>query len=136
MKRLIKLVNILMEYEKFENKDLALEIKDVDLKKVLIEISETNRQKLKKSKQRIKVSGEEIIKQIDENLFRQITHNIIGNFIKYAGKNTSLKVNVTKNYIDFTDDGKGISSKEIPYLREKFYQGKTEKSGDVDERGI
>ena len=106
MKRLIKLVNMVMEYEKFENKEFTLEIKDVDLKKVLIEISDTSRQKLKNNKQRIKVSGEEIIKQIDENLFRQIVHNIVGNFIKYAGQNTTLKINVTKNYIDFSDDGK------------------------------
>jgi signal transduction histidine kinase len=56
MKRLIKLVNMVMEYERFENKELKLELRDVDLKAVLIEIAETSKQKLKHGKQRIKVS--------------------------------------------------------------------------------
>jgi two-component system phosphate regulon sensor histidine kinase PhoR len=108
----------------------------VDLKAVLIEIAETSKQKLKHGKQRIKVSWEDIVKEIDENLFRQIVHNIVWNFLKYAGKKTLLRINVTKYYIDFVDDGNGVPAKEIPYLREKFYQGKTEKSGNVDERWI
>jgi len=29
-----------------------------------------------------------------------------------------------------------IKAKEIPFLMEKFYQGKDEKSGDIKERGI
>ncbi len=136
MKRLIKLVNTLMEYEKFENKDLSLTIKNTDLQNVLKEISETNKQKLKKTQQRIKVSWEDVKKEIDEDLFKQIVHNIIANFIKYAGNGTTLSINVTKKYIDFQDNGNGVSSKEIPYLREKFYQWKTEKSWDIDERGI
>ena len=136
MKRLIKLVNMVMEYERFENKELKLELRDVDLKAVLIEIAETSKQKLKHGKQRIKVSWEDIVKEIDENLFRQIVHNIVWNFLKYAGKKTLLRINVTKYYIDFVDDGNGVPAKEIPYLREKFYQGKTEKSGNVDERWI
>lgn len=134
MKRLIKLVNMVMEYEKFENKDLRMNLKEVDIQAILIEVSETSKQKLKKNKQRVKVSGEKVIKEIDEDLFRQIIHNIIGNFVKYAGKKTHLQINVTKNYIDFSDDGKGIAAKEIPFLMEKFYQGKAEKTGDIDER--
>jgi len=33
-----------------------------------------------------------------------------------------MNINITKNYIDFSDDGKGIKRSEIPYLMEKFYQ--------------
>jgi hypothetical protein len=31
-------------------------------------------------------------------------HNLIGNFLKYAGKKTILRINITKSYIDFSDD--------------------------------
>lgn len=136
MKRLIKLVNTIMEYEQFENKQLQLEKKSVDLKKVMIEISETNKQKLKNNKQRVKVTGEDIIMKCDENLFRQIVHNLMWNFLKYAWKKATLKIIVTRKYIDFNDDWKWIASHEVPLLREKFYQGKNEKSGTIDERGI
>ena len=113
---------MVMEYEQFENKELSVNLKDIDIQKVLIEVSETSKQKLKQNKQRVKVSGEDVTKQLDEDLFRQIIHNIIGNFVKYAGKKTHLQINVTKNYIDFADDGKGIAAKEVPFLLEKFYQ--------------
>jgi len=42
--------------------------------------------------------------EIDKDLFSQIIHNVIGNFLKYAGNNSTMTVNVTKNYIDFKDD--------------------------------
>jgi K+-sensing histidine kinase KdpD len=63
-------------------------------------------------------------------------HNLIWNFLKYSGKKTILRINITKSYIDFSDDWKGIKSSEVAFLTEKFYQGNIEKSGDVEERWI
>jgi signal transduction histidine kinase len=33
-----------------------------------------------------------------------------------------MNINITKKYIDFSDNGLGIKMSEIPYLMEKFYQ--------------
>nr|MDD3719805.1 HAMP domain-containing sensor histidine kinase [Candidatus Gracilibacteria bacterium] len=137
MKRLITLVNIIMEYEKFDNQELKLILSEEDIIDILKEISNTHKKKLEENNQRIKITGMDNLKlKIDKNLFKQLVHNVIGNFLKYAGNDTILTINVTKNYIDFFDNGGGINQSEIPYLTEKFYQGKKEKTGDAKERGI
>jgi signal transduction histidine kinase len=69
-------------------------------------------------------------------LFKQVVHNLIWNFLKYSWKNTLLKINITKNFIDFNDDGVWIRSSEVPYLTEKFYQWNIEKSGNIKSRWI
>jgi hypothetical protein len=47
-----------------------------------------------------------------------------------------LRINITKSYIDFSDDWKWIKAGEVAFLTEKFYQGNIEKTWDVEERGI
>jgi signal transduction histidine kinase len=59
---------------------------------------------------------------------------LIGNFKKYAGESTVLSIYISGDKIVFSDNGKGIAKKEIPFLFEKFYQGKKEKSGDISLR--
>ena len=63
-------------------------------------------------------------------------HNLIGNFLKYAWRKTILRINITKSYIEFSDDGKWIKSSEVPFLTEKFYQWNIEKSWDIEKRWI
>jgi signal transduction histidine kinase len=92
---------------------------------------------LKENKQRIKVTWDDnLIKKVDIDLFIQVVHNIIWNFLKYAWRNTLLKINITKNYIDFTDNWVWIKNSEVPFLTEKFYQWNIEKSWDINSRWI
>ncbi|MDD3793555.1 MAG: HAMP domain-containing sensor histidine kinase [Candidatus Gracilibacteria bacterium] len=137
MKRLITLVNKIMEYEKLDRKKLDLSLSDFQVYELIIGLVETHKKRLRENKQRIKVNGEigNLI-TADKDLFIQMVHNLIGNFLKYAGKNTILRINITKKYIEFSDDGIGVKTSEIPFLTEKFYQGKIEKTGDIDSRGI
>jgi signal transduction histidine kinase len=61
---------------------------------------------------------------------------LIGNFLKYAWKESLLTINITKKYIDFSDNGVWVKQSEIPYLMEKFYQWNIEKTGNIEERWI
>lgn len=65
-----------------------------------------------------------------------MVHNLIWNFLKYAWKQSLLKIIITKKYIDFNDNWKWIKSSEIPFLTEKFYQWNLDKSWDIDSRWI
>lgn len=56
----------------------------------------------------------------------QLLHNIVSNFIKYAGKKTTLTVSFFHDadwtHLLFSDDGEGVDVEELPFLKEKFYQ--------------
>ncbi len=137
MKRLIELVNRIMEYEKDERKEISLDKKNANIADIVKQLVETHKKILKENKQRIKVSWDDsITKNIDINLFTQVVHNIIWNFLKYAWKNSNLKINITKNYIDFSDDWIWIRASEVPFLTEKFYQWNIEKTWDIKSRWI
>jgi signal transduction histidine kinase len=104
---------------------------------LIISLVETHKKRLKENKQRIKVVWEAcLIINADKDLFVQMVHNLIWNFLKYAWKNTLLKINITRRYIDFYDNWVWVKSSEIPFLTEKFYQSKIEKTGDIDARWI
>ncbi len=137
MNRLISLVNRIMNYEKFENQKLEIDKKEYIVADIIKEVVETHKRNLKETKQRIKITwDDELTKTFDKNLFKQIVHNIIWNFLKYAWKNTLLTINITKNYIDFKDNWNGIKKSEIQFLTEKFYQWNAEKSWDAEKRWI
>lgn len=137
MKRLISLVNRIMDYEKLERKKFDLSMSDFDVATLIISLVETHKKRLKENKQRIKVTGEAILNIVaDRDLFVQLVHNLIWNFLKYAWKNTILKINITKKYIDFNDNWFWVKSSEIPFLTEKFYQSNIEKTWSIDTRWI
>ena len=137
MKRLIELVNRIMEFEKFENSELILKKENKNIYEMLKIVTETHKKKLKENKQKIKISWDfDLEKNLDSNSFKQLSHNLIWNFLKYAGPKSRMNINITKNYIDFIDDWKWIKQSEIPYLMEKFYQGDKSKSENIEERGI
>ena len=137
MNRLISLVNRIMDYENFDRKKMELNLSNFDAIEVLKNISETHKKRLSQNKQRVKVTWENSLEiNADKDLFIQLTHNLIWNFLKYAGKNTQLTINVTKKYIDFCDNWIWIKSSEIPFLTEKFYQGDMAKYGNVEVRWI
>lgn len=137
MKRLISLVNRIMDYEKSDKEKLNIITSEQNISDLIKELAETHKKSLKENKQRIKVSWDEnLLIKLDVNLFKQVVHNIIWNFLKYAWKNTLLNINITKKYIDFIDNWIGIKSSEIPFLTEKFYQWNIEKTWDINSRWI
>ncbi len=137
MKRLISLVNKIMTYEKFENQKLELDKKEYIVSEIVKQVVETHKKMLKEKSQKIKIVWDEYLKKsFDKNLFKQVIHNLIWNFLKYAGKNTTLTINITKNYIDFKDNWIWVKASKIEYLTEKFYQASEEKTGDAEKRWI
>jgi len=137
MRRLITLVNIIMDYEKFERKTLKINKTEENISYIIKQITETHKKRLKENKQRIKIVWDYELKlEIDSDLFKQICHNLIWNFLKYAWKNSILNINITKKYINFSDNWAWINSNEIQFITEKFYQWNIEKSWDIKKRWI
>ena len=136
MQRLIKLVNLIMEYENFENWTLKLSLKEEDVKFITENVINQFRQKLKINNQKIITSWSDKKLLTDKDSYIQIVQNIIWNFIKYAWIWTTLKIDFWINYIKFSDNWKWIKKNEIPYITEKFYQWTNKKVWSIDDRWI
>jgi signal transduction histidine kinase len=137
MTRLTELVNQIMEYEKFENSQIELKKEAYNPYELISAVSETQKIALEETKQSIIISWSKNIEiYLDKDLFTQLTYNLIWNFKKYAWNCTELHIPISRGKITFKDNGKGIAKKEIPFLFEKFYQGKKEKTGNISVRGI
>ncbi|MCT4617763.1 MAG: HAMP domain-containing histidine kinase [Candidatus Gracilibacteria bacterium] len=136
MNRLVNLVNMIMDYERFENRTLKLKLKNTKVSDLVSNISSQYENSLKQNNQQINVEESNLKIKLDEEKFSQIVHNIISNFMKYAGKETTLYVKIRKNYLEFKDDGAGVEEGKIPFLTEKFYQADSSKTGKADDRGI
>ncbi len=136
MQRLIKLVNKVMDFEKYDTSELDLNIKTEDVRYITEQVINQFREKLRNNKQKVITSGLNKKIATDKDSFIQIIQNIISNFIKYAGNDTILKIEFWVNFMKFSDNGIGISKSELPFVREKFYQWKSVKSWDIDNRGI
>lgn len=136
MNRLIKLVNKIMEFEKYESSEITLNLKKEDIRYITELIIKQFKHNLKENNQKIITSW--LNKKIltDRDSYTQIVQNIISNFIKYAWENTTLKIEFWVNFIRFSDNWKWINKNELPYIKEKFYQWKNQKTWDVDQRWI
>ena len=137
MWRLTQLVNQIMEFEKFENSKIDLSKKAYNPYDIIYSITETQKTQLELTHQTISVDWSKNIELFfDKDLFTQLVYNIISNFRKYAWEWTHLSISISWKEILFSDNGKWISKKEIPFLFEKFYQWKKEKSWNIETRGI
>jgi signal transduction histidine kinase len=56
MKRLISLVNRIMDYEKNDRKKLSLVLEELNIADIIKQLAETHKKRLKENKQRIKVT--------------------------------------------------------------------------------
>lgn len=82
---------------------------------------------LEKKHQKIEIEfPRDTMTSMDSDMYIQILHNIFSNFIKYAGKNTTLTCRYEKKekeYIFiFADNGVGIPEDEMDFVKEKFYR--------------
>ncbi len=74
----------------------------------------------------IPYDGEDIYINGDPDKIRQVIINIIDNAIKYTQKDgiVEVKVEIAGKYvkISVSDNGCGISKKDLPHIKEKFYK--------------
>ena len=137
MERLIQLVDKIMQYEQFENSSLELKNEKFKIFPLLLQLVETYKTTIVWSSNKISVIGnKDLMIDGDPDLCKQLAYNLIWNFIKYSWEWAKLTINITNKFIDFNDNWIWIDYSEIPFLTEKFYQGDTSKSKNIDERWI
>jgi len=78
--------------------------------------------------------------QLDKRAMRMVFNNLIGNALRYSSTNSSFTVRLFSDkkfcYIEFTDEGVGLSKKEINKIFKKFYRVQEKDTQNIEGAGL
>jgi len=127
--RLSDMVEELLDFSRMQNDNLKMNFSILSLNEVLYDVFVSYRQRAE-AENKIFTSELENIGKVfikgDESKIRQVLINIIDNALKYTDEKALIKIGLERNQkyvtIYLIDNGKGISKKDLPYVKDKFYK--------------
>jgi signal transduction histidine kinase/DNA-binding response OmpR family regulator len=129
-KKLLNLVNELLDLGKIEAGTLSVKLKPVDIAWLVNVIYQglASAAAYKNITYTLKNNiGQHLFVQLDADKFEKIANNLLSNAIKFTQPNGSVNVIAVINdgLIEFTvmDNGKGIPDDELPLIFNRYYQG-------------
>jgi signal transduction histidine kinase len=140
--RLTDITERIMDYESLTNDVFdQVNVERFSMRKITEDIIHEYAPQLVKDDQEISTHfPSDSMTSMDKNMYIQILHNMISNFIKYAGKKTRLDISYLKTareyIITFADNWVGIPEKEVAFVKEKFYRVDKARTGDEMSMGI
>lgn len=130
-----KILNI----AKSDNSSLALDKKEIYILPILNNVIEN--MQLKNEDLQVEIVSDSDYKiTADEFHFTNIIHNLIDNSIKYCDGNAKIVISISKEknqlVLKFSDNGIGISNKNLNFIFDKFYRIPSTKSNEVNGFGL
>lgn len=126
-KRLTNLINDILDVSKFKNKDVKLSIKSINIRNSIYSV--INVLKYLNTNEKVCIIGnvpEDLpLALADEDRFKQIMYNLIGNAIKFTSDgNITVYAKEEKDFIKIIveDTGKGIPEDKIEIIWNAFEQ--------------
>ena len=124
---------------KSDNTPMKMELKEVSIIPVIKDVVEN--MQLKHPKLIVKINAEkDFFTQADEFHFTNIVYNLLDNSIKYCENNPEMNISITEEFnfikLDFSDNGIGISPKNLNFVFDKFYRISSSKNNDVNGFGL
>lgn len=132
--RLTEMVEELLDFSKLINGVISLNIKEHKVKDFIEYIENYMRPRAEREGKEFSISIDENIGKgyFDENRLKQVLSNVIDNAFKFTEENGKISLNtkIEEEYLVFRvkDNGSGISKKDLPRVKDKFYKGKNSKS--------
>ncbi len=127
--RLSVMVEELLDFSRMQNDNLKMNFNIISLNEVAYDVFVSYRQRAENENKTFISeldNAEKLFIKGDEAKIRQVLINIIDNALKYTDENALIKIGLERNqkYVTMylTDNGKGISKKDLPYVKEKFYK--------------
>jgi len=78
---------------------------------------------------------EDYVIHADKDALQRILTNLIQNTLRYS-KATELTITATGHSLTFSDNGKGVPAKNLPYLFERFYRVETSRNRSTGGLGL
>jgi CheY-like chemotaxis protein len=126
-KRLLALINDILDLSKIEAGKIEIEPKPFSLSSFLTIIKENMQGLAEQKGLSLSLNIPDGINQIetDELRLHQVLTNIVGNAVKFTDKGTVAIVvrhNLEHTFIEVKDSGIGIAAEELPYIFDEFRQ--------------
>ncbi len=123
-KRMLKMMERLLELSKLKNYSFELNKSDSNLKKLIEDACDSMQYKMKRYSTSCRLELEDIIWKVDPDLFKQVIINIIDNCIKYS-KSPVIDISLKHQEViklEITDYGCGIDLKNLESVFDPYYK--------------
>ncbi len=135
--RLIHLVNDLLDFSQIQSGRIHLHKETMWIDGFLEEIYNqfVDRAKRENVTLKFKLDSEDAMIFGDENRLCQVIINIVDNAFKFVSGRTRPQITIQSHTLDahvvitVEDNGLGMSSADLAHVKEKFYKGKSKRSG-------
>lgn len=140
--RLAQMVEELLDFSRLESGRLKLVPVKIDIQRELLDVVDIYSARAYKEDKEIIYDSAKYIPKImaDQNRIRQVFVNILDNAVKFSDQGKKIFVAIAADdenvYIEVKDQGIGISSEDLPRVKDKFYIGKSPRSGSGIGLGI
>lgn len=130
-KRLLRLINQLLDFRKIEDRKFVLKASEVNLFEFSNHIFKDFEREAEKRniKFSLRTNNEDLKIYLDRDLIDKVYFNLLSNAFKFTPNNGTISINIEDNpekdtvNIYFKDSGIGIPSKELNSVFTAFYQG-------------
>lgn len=133
-------IETILNIAKSDNSPLALDKKQLAILPILKDVIENIQLKYPESRIKIEALKTEISIEADTFHFTNLVYNLLDNAIKYCEKKPEIVISIIEKsnqiQLDFTDNGIGISNKNLPFIFDKFYRIPSTKSNEVNGFGL
>lgn len=137
LNRLSGLVENILSMSMERRKTLAFNKEGIELLPFVSEIAASQELRTDKEiKIEVEASPENVTVEADPTHLANIIHNLIDNSIKYSGSAVDIKIRIGTASMEVSDNGIGISAKDLPHIFDKFYRVPTGNRLDVSGYGI
>jgi len=132
--RLAGMVEELLDFSKFVSGKIKLVMKPTDMREVLTHVGQQMAPRAERDGIEFRMDIEERMPMTlsDENRLKQVFINLIDNGVKFTSRGGVVEFLARFDgeafVISVIDSGCGISTEELPKVKEKFYKGKSSKS--------
>ena len=122
LKRLGELVENILAMSMERRKAMTLKPENIDLPELAEEIAEAHRMRADKEISIEIINNGGSIVTADKTHLSNILNNLIDNAIKYSGESVAIQIRINRDWIEVSDNGIGIPSRNLPYIFDRFYR--------------
>lgn len=137
-KRMLKMMERLLELSKLKNYDFEINKTDTNLKKLIEDTCDSMQYKMKRYNTSCRLDLDDIVGKVDPDNFKQVIINIIDNSIKYS-KSPVIDITLKKEdniKLVIKDYGCGIEQKDLENVFDPYYKVDQSRNSQIEGWGL